>query len=139
LHLPPWSYQSHRPAQRSDKPVAHPLAFKRQFDGRACTNGKPQRFIPDGTQITRDFVSQHFHKPETEEMRRIAAIGPCTDVAPKSCLTPRTTVTGRAAVRQPRPQRRIFVNIARGVVAHTRTLALVTRKFALQELPPAAD
>src|SRR5688572_28795939 len=71
-------------------------------------------------------------------MRRIAAVGPCDDVAPEAGGAAWTAVTACTAVDQAGAERQVGRDVAEPIAA-ARAEALRHGELALEQLPPAAN
>src|SRR5262249_44177813 len=91
-----------------------------------------------GAELGRDLAGEHPPDAETEQMRRVTAVGPGDDVAAGTRRAAWTAMAGGTAVGEPRAdgQRRAHVAHA---VADPRTLPLGPGELPLRELAPAAD
>src|SRR6266496_6731253 len=85
-----------------------------------------------------DFVCKHLLQPEAEQMRCIAAVRTCGDVATSAGGPARTPVAKRTTIGEPSADRAVCVQIAEAV-ALVCSLPLQTRELALKELTAAAD
>src|SRR5262249_24733849 len=103
-------------------------AFLRLVDG----------LLANSSQIASDLIGQHLPKPKPEEVRRIAAVRPCGDIATYARRPPWASMTHRTTVRQTSANRIVNFNIT-CAVAFVRPLALYASKLALKELASAPN
>ena len=89
-------------------------------------------------EVGRDFVCKHLLQPEAEQMRCIAAVRTCGDVATSAAGPARTPVAKRTTIGESSADRAICVQIAEAV-ALVCSLPLQARELALKELTAAAN
>jgi hypothetical protein len=94
--------------------------------------------MANASQISSDFIRQHFFQSEAEEVWGIAAVRPGGDVAAYACRPSRASMAQRTAVGQTSTNRIIDVEIA-CAVAFIRALSLHTSKLALEKLASATN
>ena len=94
--------------------------------------------LANSSKIASYFIGQHLPKPKPEEVRRIAAVRPCGDIATDARRPSRTSMTHRTTIRQASTDRIVGFDIT-CAVAFVRPLALLASKLALKELTSAPN
>src|SRR5215831_4872053 len=89
--------------------------------------------LANSSQIASYFIGQHLPKPKPEEVRRVAAVRPCGDIATYASRPPWAPMTQRTTIRQTRTNRIVGFDIT-CAVAFIRSLTLYATKLALKEL-----
>ena len=94
--------------------------------------------LANSSQIASYFIRQHLPKPKPEEVRRIAAVRPCGDIATYARRPSWASMAHRTTIRQTRTNRIVSFYIT-CAVALVRPLALYASKLALKELASAPN
>src|SRR4051794_6168441 len=87
--------------------------------------------LANSPQIASYFIGQHLPKAKPEEVRRIAAIRSCGDIAAYPRRPSWASMTHRTTIRETGANRIVGFDIT-GAVAFVRPLALLTSKLALK-------
>ena len=106
--------------------------------GSSIPAGVIDRVAANVPQVVGDLIGQHLLQSQSEEMRRVAAVGPRDDKSAEAGASPWTAVAAGAAVHQPGADDPIDLGVPEAIARH-RALAQRAGELALEDLPAPPD
>src|SRR5262249_1489416 len=111
---------------------------KRQGDRATLVMGASDGLTPNCAQVGGDLVRQHLLQPESEQMRRVAAIRSGRHVAAEAGRAARPAVAGGATIGQPGADGEVRFDITYRI-PRERPLALTPQELSLEDLTAATN